>query len=197
LDAARQRLGTKRESDNKVENRLSFYLKAVMTIHYHGTPITPNRVMLEMAGAHFCVSHAAPAQVKLCHEIGQSVMLDNGAFSVWKRGHEPDWSAYYEWCDRWLDYPTTWAVIPDVIVGDERDNDALLGSGRSGIGERQCGTCTKPSHRLELARQGIPARLHRLIGRICRGHVRQLAAAHGSGVARIDRLLGERRTFTC
>jgi hypothetical protein len=96
-----------------------------VTIHYHGTPITPNRLLLEMAGAHFCVSHAAPAQVKACHELGQSVMLDNGAFSVWKRGHTPDWSAYYEWCDKWLDYPTTWAVIPDVIEGDEHDNDLL------------------------------------------------------------------------
>jgi hypothetical protein len=96
-----------------------------VTIHYHGTPITPNRELLDMAGAHFCVSHAAPSQVKLCHEIGQSVMLDNGAFSVWKRGHEPDWDGYYAWCDKWLDYPTTWAVIPDVIVGDEADNDLL------------------------------------------------------------------------
>jgi hypothetical protein len=96
-----------------------------MTIHYHGTPITPNSVMLELAGAHFCVSHAAPQQIELCHRIGQSVMLDNGAFSVWKRGHEPDWNAYYEWCDQWLDYPTTWAVIPDVIEGDEEDNARL------------------------------------------------------------------------
>lgn len=96
-----------------------------MTIHYHGTPITPNSVIMEMAGAHFCVSHAAPQQVRLCHEIGQSVMLDNGAFSVWKRGHTPDWEAYYAWCDEWLDYPTTWAVIPDVIEGDEDDNARL------------------------------------------------------------------------
>jgi hypothetical protein len=98
-----------------------------VTIHYHGTPITPTDLLLsEMAGAHFCVSFAAPQQVELCHRIGQSVMLDNGAFSVWKRGITPDWSGYYEWCDRWLDYPTTWAVIPDVIVGDEHDNDLLL-----------------------------------------------------------------------
>jgi hypothetical protein len=96
-----------------------------MTIHYHGTPITPNAEILLMAGANFCVSHAAPSQVKLCHTIGQSVMLDNGAFSAWKRGHEPNWDAYYTWCDGWLDYPTTWAVIPDVIVGDEADNDLL------------------------------------------------------------------------
>jgi hypothetical protein len=97
-----------------------------VTLHYHGTPITPQRVMLEMAGAHFCVSHAAPNQARLCHELGQSVMLDNGAFSVWKRGHVPDWAAYYAWCDEWLDYPTTWAVIPDVIVGDEHDNNLLV-----------------------------------------------------------------------
>lgn len=98
-----------------------------MTIHYHGTPITPNKVLIEgMAGAHFCVSFAAPSQVKLCHDLGQSVMLDNGAFSVWKRGAAPDWNGYYAWCDKWLDSPTTWAVIPDVIVGDEADNDALL-----------------------------------------------------------------------
>lgn len=96
-----------------------------MTLHYHGTPITPNRVFLDLRGASFCVSFARPEQVRLCHEIGQSVMLDNGAFSAWKRGHEPDWNSLYDWCDRWLDYPTTWAVIPDVIVGDEHDNDLL------------------------------------------------------------------------
>jgi len=97
-----------------------------MTIHYHGTPITPNGELLSLAGANFCVSFARPDQVETCHRIGQSVMLDNGAFSVWKRGHEPDWKGYYAFCDKWFGYPTTWAVIPDVIVGDERENDKLL-----------------------------------------------------------------------
>jgi hypothetical protein len=97
-----------------------------MTIHYHGLPVTPKAVLYELAGAHFCVSHASPHQVRIAHEIGQSVMLDNGAFSVWKRGYTPDWDAYYAWADEWLDYPTTWAVIPDVIEGDEHDNDLLL-----------------------------------------------------------------------
>lgn len=96
-----------------------------MTIHYHGTPITPASVFNELAGAHFCVSFARPDQVERCHEIGQSVMLDNGAFSVWKRGHAPDWDAYYAFCDQWLDHPTTWAVIPDMIEGDEADNSLL------------------------------------------------------------------------
>lgn len=96
-----------------------------MTIHYHGTPITPTSLLNKLAGAHFCVSFAQPQQVRQCHQLGQSVMIDNGAFSVWKRGHEADWHAYYSFCDQWLDYPTTWAVIPDVIEGDEGDNSLL------------------------------------------------------------------------
>ena len=37
-----------------------------------------------------------------------------------------DWSKYYAWSDKWLEYPTTWAVIPDVIDGGEAENDAML-----------------------------------------------------------------------
>ncbi len=97
-----------------------------MTIHYHGTPITPRSVLLELAGSHFCVSHANPNDVEICHQIGQSVMLDNGAFSAWTRGHEPDWRGYYDWCDKWMECPTTWAVIPDVVDGGMSENDAML-----------------------------------------------------------------------
>lgn len=95
-------------------------------IHYHGTPITPVSALYELGGRHFCVSHAAPQDVRRVHEIGQSVMLDNGAFSAWKREHEPNWTAYYAWADVWLDYPTTWAIIPDVIGAGAQLQDALL-----------------------------------------------------------------------
>lgn len=95
-------------------------------IHYHGTPITPLTALYEMSGRHFCVSHIRPDDVKRCHEIGQSVMLDNGAFSKWKSGKETDWPAYYEWCDKWLDHPTTWAVIPDCIDAGTQEQDALI-----------------------------------------------------------------------
>jgi hypothetical protein len=95
-------------------------------IHYHGTPITPRPVLSSLAGRSFCVSFAAPGDVAACHEIGQSVMLDSGAFTVWRKGGEVDWPAYYRWCEPWLDYWTTWAVIPDVIDGDELTNDALI-----------------------------------------------------------------------
>lgn len=95
-------------------------------IHYHGTPITPVAALAELAGKHFCVSHAAPQDVARAHMIGQSVMLDNGAFSAWKSGRATDWTGFYQWCDSWLDYPTTWAVIPDVIDAGTQEQDALL-----------------------------------------------------------------------
>ncbi len=97
-----------------------------MTIHYHGTPISPRAVLATLAGKHFCVSLAAPADVRVCHDIGQGVMLDNGAFSLWRADKPTDWPRYYAWCDRWLDYPTTWAIVPDAIDGGEEENDRLL-----------------------------------------------------------------------
>jgi hypothetical protein len=53
-------------------------------------------------------------------------MLDNGAFSQWKAGKPTNWPGYYAWAEEWLAYPTTWAVIPDVIDGGADAQDALL-----------------------------------------------------------------------
>jgi len=97
-----------------------------VTVHYHGTPITPLAVLHSLAGRSFCVSWNHPAQVKLCHAIGQSVLLDNGAFNYWSSGLCPDWSEYYRFAEQWLVYHTTWAIIPDVIDGSEDDNDRLI-----------------------------------------------------------------------
>lgn len=96
-------------------------------MHYHGTPLSgPRKNLSLMAGRSFCVSFATPYEVERCHEIGQSVMLDNGAFTFWRSERKPDWPGFYDWCEPWLDYPTTWAVIPDVIDGSAQDNDALI-----------------------------------------------------------------------
>lgn len=97
-----------------------------MTVHYHGTPITPLAALYQLSGRHFCVSHARPDDVVRVHRIGQGVMLDNGAFSVWKRGAVPDWPGFYHWCDHWLDWPCTWAVIPDEIGAGSQQQDALV-----------------------------------------------------------------------
>ena len=95
-------------------------------MHYHGAPITPLTALYQLKGRCFCVSHAAPQDVERAHAIGQSVMLDNGAFSKWKSGRATSWGAYYAWAERWLAYPCTWAVIPDEIDGGEELQDALL-----------------------------------------------------------------------
>lgn len=95
-------------------------------IHYHGTPITPVSALYDLAGRHFCVSHAAPQDVERVHLIGQSVMLDNGAFSAWKAKKPTNWPAYYMWCERWLQSPSTWAVIPDEIDAGAQMQDALI-----------------------------------------------------------------------
>jgi hypothetical protein len=95
-------------------------------MHYHGTPISPVAALHELAGCHFCVSYSQPQDIRRAHAVGQSVMLDNGAFSKWKRNEATDWPAYYAWAEEWLAYPTTWAVIPDVIDGGSQVQDALL-----------------------------------------------------------------------
>jgi len=95
-------------------------------MHYHGTPITPITALYDLAGRNFCVSFARPDDVARCHQIGQSVMLDNGAFSKWKSGKDTDWNGFYAWADKWLAYPTTWAVIPDVIDGGSQLQDAMI-----------------------------------------------------------------------
>lgn len=96
-----------------------------MTVHYHGTPITPRAQLLRMAGRNFCVSYAAPNDLRVCLQIGQSVMLDNGAFSVWTKGIAFDVPGFYAWVAPVLGHPH-WAVIPDVIGGDEQQQRQML-----------------------------------------------------------------------
>jgi hypothetical protein len=87
-----------------------------VTIHYHGTPITPRRQLERMAGEHFCVSFAHPNDADACERIGQSVLWDNGAFSLYTRGAPFDITALYAWLEPRLHHPHR-AVVPDVIGG--------------------------------------------------------------------------------
>ncbi len=95
-------------------------------IHYHCADIHPTTKLLDLAGRHLLVSFAYPRQVETAHAIAQSVLLDNGAFTTWRQGRVMDWGAFYGWADRWLDHPTTWAIIPDVIEGEAEVQDALV-----------------------------------------------------------------------
>lgn len=103
-------------------------------IHYHGTPMTPIADAAKFfAKRHAMVSYATHAkggadQLPVIAEVAQSFVLDNGAFTAWKAGKPiTDWSGYYAWSDEWLRHPgCEWALIPDVIDGDETANNELI-----------------------------------------------------------------------
>ena len=98
-------------------------------IHYHGTPITPDSAANKaISGGHAFVSFSRPDQLGLALDVCQSFAVDNGAFSAWRSGKPiTDWSRYYQWIAELHRYPSfDFAVIPDVIDGDEKANDALL-----------------------------------------------------------------------
>lgn len=98
-------------------------------IHYHGLPITPATVAAKAIDAgHAFISFAHPEQLSVAIEICQSFAIDNGAFSAWRSGNPiTDWTAFYDWALNLRKVPSCdFAVIPDVIDGNEADNDALL-----------------------------------------------------------------------
>jgi hypothetical protein len=98
-------------------------------IHYHGLPITPDSACIQiMHGGHALISHHYPSQLGIAAEVCKSFVLDNGAFSAWKKG-EPitDWKPYLEWALNGMSHPNCdWIIIPDVIGGTEKENDSLM-----------------------------------------------------------------------
>lgn len=92
------------------------------------TPITPKSVLYTLAGKCFGVSFARPENTELVHRIGQSVMHDNGAFSVWKSTKEPvaDWAPYYAWVEPLIANAVHWAIIPDEIDSGSQAQDYLV-----------------------------------------------------------------------
>lgn len=98
-------------------------------IHYHGLPITPDKAAVAAVHAgHAFVSFAHPGQMGLAVAACQSFALDNGAFSAWRKGKPVlDWAPFYAFAAAGKRQPACdFAVIPDVIDGNEADNDVLL-----------------------------------------------------------------------
>ena len=93
-------------------------------IRYHGTPITGvDNPIMALQGRHACVSFAHPGQIEVVAEVCQDFILDNGAFSAWKSGHELDLDGFAGWCENWVRHPgCAWVLMPDVIDGTEEDN---------------------------------------------------------------------------
>ncbi len=98
-------------------------------IHYHGLPINPQSAAAHaVGGAHAFVTFADPHPLGLAVELCQSFAIDNGAFSAWTSGKPvTDWTPFYAWAEQCMRIPSCdFAVIPDVIDGDELANDRLL-----------------------------------------------------------------------
>lgn len=97
-----------------------------MTIHYHGTPLSPKTELAKMAGKNFCVSFANPNDADDCMRYGQSNMWDCGEFVFYRRrAPVTDWSKFYAWVEPRLGHPH-WAVVPDKIDGGIEINLELI-----------------------------------------------------------------------
>lgn len=97
--------------------------------HYHDTPIGGARqdAARFLAGRHALVPFPRQDDMGIVAEVCQSFVFDNEAFSVWKKGGALDIEGYTRWVDYWHRHPGfDWALVPDVIDGDEVANDRLL-----------------------------------------------------------------------
>jgi len=98
-------------------------------IHFHGTPLSGShsiaaRVLLSRFAF---VSYADQTQFELVKEHCSGYALDCGAYSFWKRGIEIDWELYRSWVLSNYQHPGyCFSICPDIIGGDEKDNDELL-----------------------------------------------------------------------
>lgn len=98
-------------------------------IHYHGTPTGATRIDTErfLRGRHALIPFPRPDDLASAMDVCQSFVVDNGAFTVWKQGGKLDVEGYVAWVRKIARHPAfVWALIPDVIDGSERENNALV-----------------------------------------------------------------------
>jgi hypothetical protein len=97
-------------------------------IHYHGMAGKGHDEVIALAGGrHIFISYARPNILEMASSICSSFALDNGAFSAWTKGKVIDYDGFIDFTARWSRHPAfDWAVIPDVIDGDEVANDDFL-----------------------------------------------------------------------
>jgi len=98
-------------------------------IHYHGTPMSGTRQDAAnfLTRRHALVPYKRQDDMPIVADVCQSFILDNSAFSIWKRGGSMELDKYLAFVEKWQYHPGfDWALIPDMIEGNERQNDEYL-----------------------------------------------------------------------
>lgn len=98
-------------------------------IHYHGTPMGGKSldVCHSLKGRHALIPFFRPDNLAIAMEVCQSFVLDNSAFSLWKKGGYVPFAEYHTWVHSLEGHPgLDWCLIPDKIDGTEEENIALV-----------------------------------------------------------------------
>ncbi len=98
-------------------------------IHYHGTPSGGTRVdaVRFLSGRHALIPFFRHDDLPIAMEVCQSFVLDNSAFSLWKKGGDVPFAEYHKWVQGMAGHPgLDWCLIPDKIDGDEEHNAQLV-----------------------------------------------------------------------
>ena len=95
-------------------------------LKYYGTPLTPNSVFDEvMPTRNSLIPFPNPQNLHRAIKLCNKVIIDNGAFTLWRKGGVIDWDKYYAWMQPFI-HNIEFFFIPDVIDGTEEENDALI-----------------------------------------------------------------------
>lgn len=98
-------------------------------IHYHGTPISggSDEAWNFLAGRHALIPFARPDNLDAAAKHCVSFVLDNSAFSLWRKGGDVDVAGYHQWVHSVADCPSlAWCLIPDKIDAPEQENIDLV-----------------------------------------------------------------------
>lgn len=80
-----------------------------------------------LSGRHALIPFFRPDDLPVAMDVSQSFVLDNSAFSLWKKGGDVPFAEYHSWVQGMAGHPgLDWALIPDKIDGTELENAALV-----------------------------------------------------------------------
>lgn len=80
-----------------------------------------------LSGRNALVSYMYRDEEGIAFEVCSRVVLDNGAYTVWRQGGSLDYDGFLSWVRARVRHPRfAWALIPDAIDGTPEENDALL-----------------------------------------------------------------------